>query len=190
MKDSVQVGDRFPTEKSLCESLGVGRGTVREAIKVLVSQGYVEIRPGLVTYIKSKTPVKQDSLSDWFLNNEVELQDLTVVRSALEPMAARMAIERCSEDQLVVLKKIQAQAEKAAKINDSAALAKIDEDFHRTIFIIAGNALMIEINDMITRHLAQFRQNTFKIQNNVDNPWQSMHVLMAVSMSEFQSCLF
>ena len=169
MKDSVQVGDRFPTEKSLCESLGVGRGTVREAIKVLVSQGYVEIRPGLGTYIKSKTPVKQDSLSDWFLNNEVELQDLTVVRSALEPIAAKMAIERCSEEQLVVLKKIQAQAEKAAKINDSAELARIDEDFHRTIFIIAGNALMIEINDMITRHLAQFRQNTFKIQNNVDN---------------------
>lgn len=169
MNETTQVGDRFPTEKDLCSSLGVGRGTVREAIKVLVSQGYLEIRPGIGTFIKSKTPAQTDPLSDWFVNNEVELQDLTAVRSTLEPFATKLAIERCSNEQLLMLKKIQAEAVKAAANCDAAALAHCDEEFHRTIYIIAGNALLLEINDMIARHLSQFRQNTFKIKNNIDN---------------------
>ena len=67
MDNSVRVGDRFPTEKDLCGTLGVGRGTVREAVKVLISQGFLEIRPGLGTFIRSKTPIQTDSLSNWFL---------------------------------------------------------------------------------------------------------------------------
>jgi GntR family transcriptional repressor for pyruvate dehydrogenase complex len=169
MNDDVRVGDRFPTEKDLCHMLGVGRGTVREAVKVLISQGFLEIKPGLGTFIKSKTPIQTDSLSNWFLTNEVELQDLTVVRSTLEPLATRLAIERCSEEQLAMLKKNQAEAEKAADDCDAAALAHCDEEFHRAIFIIAGNVLLIEINDLIASHLSQFRQNTFKIKNNIDN---------------------
>lgn len=169
MGDAVQVGDRFPTEKELCNSLGVGRGTVREAVKILIAQGLLEIKPGLGTFIKSKTPIPSDSLSAWFLTNEVELQDLTVVRSALEPLATKLAIERCSEEQLASLKKIQAKSVEAARLCDAAALARYDEEFHRTIFVISGNVLLMEINGMITRNLSQFRQNTFKIKSNIDN---------------------
>ena len=167
--DAVQVGDRFPTERKLCTDLGIGRGTVREAVKVLVSQGYLVIRPGLGTFIQSKTPVQKDPLTDYFVSNEVALQDLIVVRSALEPLATKMALEQCTPDQLVLLKKNLAASEKAAAQRNSADLAKLDEEFHRSIFLIAGNALMLEINSMINTHLAQFRQNTFKIKNNVDN---------------------
>lgn len=168
-KDSVQVGDRFPTEKDLCTSLGVGRGTVREAVKVLVAEGFLEIRPGLGTFVKSKTPAPTDSLSNWFLTNEMELQDLIVVRSTLEPLAAKLAIERCTEEQLTMLKKNQKEAYEAAGRRDAAALARCDEEFHRTISMISGNALLIEINEIISRQLSQFRQNTFKIKTNIDN---------------------
>lgn len=168
-EDSIQVGDRIPTEKDLCATLGVSRGTVREAVKVLISQGYLEIRPGLGTFVKSKAPNQVDSLSDWFQSNEVELQDITVVRSAMEPVATALAIERCTEAQLDALKKNQSDADAAAARGDSAALALLDEEFHNMIFAIAGNALFIEFNGIITRYLSQFRQNTFKIKNNVDN---------------------
>lgn len=168
-KDSVQVGDRFPTEKELCTSLGVGRGTVREAVKVLVAEGFLEIRPGLGTFVKSKTPAPTDSLSNWFLTNEMELQDLIVVRSTLEPLAAKLAIERCTEKQLTMLKKNQKEAYEAAGRRDAAALARCDEEFHRTISMLSGNALLIEINEMISSQLSQFRQNTFQIKTNIDN---------------------
>lgn len=167
--DAVQVGDRFPTERDLCSILGVGRGTVREAVKVLVSQGVLEIKPGLGTFVKSKTVKKADPLSSWFCSHEVELQDLTVIRSVLEPLAVKLAIERCDDGQLDLLREIHKKSVAAAEAQDAAALAQTDEEFHRTIFVISGNALLIEINNMITQQLSQFRQNTFKIKNNVAN---------------------
>lgn len=169
MNDSSQIGDRFPTEKELCATLGVGRGTVREAVKVLISQGLLEIRPGLGTFIISKTPVQADPLFSWFVSNEVELQDLTIVRTTLEPLATKLAIEKCTEEQLAMLKVNQAKATKAAEDSDAAALAHYDEEFHHLIFLIAGNALLTEISDLISHHLSQFRQNTFKIKKNIDN---------------------
>lgn len=169
MNENIQIGERFPTEKELCATLGVGRGTVREAVKVLISQGLLEIKPGLGTFIKSKTPVPANSLASWFASNEVELQDLTVVRSALEPLATKLAIEKCTNEQLKTLKHIQICAVRAAEECDASSLAQYDEEFHHTIFVIAGNILLIEINDIITQQLAQFRQNTFKIKKNIDN---------------------
>ena len=169
MNENIQIGERFPTEKELCATLGVGRGTVREAVKVLISQGLLEIKPGLGTFIKSKTPVPTNSLASWFASNEVELQDLTVVRSALEPLATKLAIEKCTNEQLKTLKHIQICAVRAAEECDASSLAQYDEGFHHTIFVIAGNILLIEINDIITQQLAQFRQNTFKIKKNIDN---------------------
>ena len=68
-------------------------------------------------------------------------------------------IERCTDEQLALLKKNQSEAARAAEACDAAALAKLDEEFHRTISIISGNLLLIEFNDLINRHLAQFRQN-------------------------------
>ena len=169
MNENIQIGERFPTEKEFCATLGVGRGTVREAVKVLISQGLLEIKPGLGTFIKSKTPVPTNSLASWFASNEVELQDLTVVRSALEPLATKLAIEKCTNEQLKTLKHIQICAVRAAEECDASSLAQYDEEFHHTIFVIAGNILLIEINDIITQQLAQFRQNTFKIKKNIDN---------------------
>ena len=101
--DTVQVGDKIPNEKDLCISLGVGRGTIREAVKVLISQGYLEIKPGLGTYVKSKTRQQGDSLSNWFFANEVAIQDIIIVRATLEPLATAMAIERCTPEQLEAL---------------------------------------------------------------------------------------
>lgn len=167
--DNFRVGDKFPTEKNLCSLLGVGRGTVREAIKVLVSQGYLEIRPGLGTFIKSKTETQSESLSSWFLNNEIQLQDLIVVRSVIEPLATKLAVDKCTPEQLAELKENQAAATTAASMRDAEALARFDEEFHRSIFQISGNPLLIEINDMINRQLAVFRQKTFRIKNNIDN---------------------
>lgn len=97
------------------------------------------------------------------------MQDFTVVRATLEPLATKLAIECCTDEQLALLKSIQSKAVKAAQECDAAALAQYDEEFHHTIFLISGNVLLIEINDMITQQLAQFRQNTFKIKKNIDN---------------------
>src|SRR5574340_1341566 len=51
------VGDRIPTEPELMAVLGVGRNTVREAIKTLTSTGILEIRRGSGTFVRARTDI-------------------------------------------------------------------------------------------------------------------------------------
>ena len=62
LKTPVALGDRLPNEFELGEKFGVGRSTVREAVKLLVSRGILEVRRGSGTYVVSTTPVDMDPL--------------------------------------------------------------------------------------------------------------------------------
>jgi len=164
-----RIGDQLPTETILCQETGLGRGTIREALKSLQAKGYIEIRPGKGSFIVSKNPVNTSTLSDWFKNNAMELQDLTAVRLGLEPTATFLAIENCSPQQLDDLVAIHQEAEQLVREKNYVGLGKSDQNFHNKIFEICGNPFMIQINQIINRHLEQFRERTFSIQHNVEN---------------------
>jgi len=55
MRGSIKKGDRIPSERELSEKLGVGRSTLREAIKVLIMLGLLEVRNGQGTFITEGT---------------------------------------------------------------------------------------------------------------------------------------
>ena len=63
-------GERLPSEQELMKELNVGRGTIREAIKSLVSRNIVEIRRGVGTFVAEKTGVVEDPLGFSFINNK------------------------------------------------------------------------------------------------------------------------
>ena len=51
LNEPVQIGEKIPNEFDLAEKFGVGRSTVREAVKALVSTGILEARRGAGTYV-------------------------------------------------------------------------------------------------------------------------------------------
>ena len=81
-------GMKLPTENELCQSMNVGRGTVREALRLLQAKGLVEIKPGRGAFVASKQAVDINPVV-WLVQNEKELRDAIEVRNALEPVAAR-----------------------------------------------------------------------------------------------------
>ena len=48
---ALHAGDKLPNEFEMAEQLGVGRGTIREAVKILVSRNVVEIKRGRGTFV-------------------------------------------------------------------------------------------------------------------------------------------
>ena len=54
LSDEIQIGNKLPTEKVLCDSFGVGRGTIREAIRLLQAKGLVELRPSRGAFVLQK----------------------------------------------------------------------------------------------------------------------------------------
>ena len=85
-RDGYTAGDKLPTEAELVELLGVGRNTVREALRILMSRNIVTIRQGSGTFISDKNGVSDDPLGYAMIEDRRKLtEDLIQVRVMLEP---------------------------------------------------------------------------------------------------------
>lgn len=89
-------GDKLPTEVELGELLGVGRNTVREAIRILVSRNIVTVRQGSGTFISEKQGVADDPFGFSMVENRRKLtRDLIQIRTILEPPDRRAGGAEC-----------------------------------------------------------------------------------------------
>lgn len=133
-------GEQLPSEFKLAESLDVGRGTVREAIKILISRHVVEIHRGTGTFVADKPGQVEDPLGLAFIKDKAKLAvDLYEMRLMLEPQIAALAALRVSKPQL---KRIEA-AREAIEANIAAGQSWTNEDiaFHEMIAEASGNQL-------------------------------------------------
>ena len=165
----IQTGEKLPPEMELCAKLNVGRGTVREAIRVLQATGFVEMRPGRGAFVARTDESDSPDLSSWFCANETELMDFMQVRVAIEPLAIRLAIEKCTAKDIEVLENNYKETLAAVKRNDAVQLSLYDEQFHAYIFECSQNRLLIAINKLLVENFRKFRSKTFQIPNNVRN---------------------
>ncbi len=169
LSGNVEVGQKLPTEKEYCERLNVGRGTLREALRILQANGYVEIRPGRGAFVAKTKESDVNDIVEWFVKNEVELKDCIEVRSAIEPLAIKLAIARCSDADIAMLEKTHAKFCKATEENDILSIAKYDERFHNQIVEMSKNKLLISINKKVSEYVQTFRSKTFQVHQNVQN---------------------
>lgn len=125
---TVGPGERLPAERELAEQLGVARISLREAIKTLQQDGYVEVRRGATggTYVTEL----QEPLARWRARMKTEsgeFDDIIDFRIALEVDAARLAAVRRDRTDLANLR---AAIEKLAQADCLAAFRLTDSQFH------------------------------------------------------------
>ena len=134
------INSRIPIETELMELLGVGKTTVREAVRSLASVGMLETLPGRGTFVRSRTPVSA-VLTDTLA--EFELADLLVFRRALEVEAVQQAAARRSAAQLAGLR----QSHDHDLPTDPDYPGRVERgrtpgQFHFLIFEAGGNPLL------------------------------------------------
>lgn len=96
--------DKLPNEFELATQLNVGRGTIREAVKLLIAKNVLVIRRGKGTYIAHNPGEVQDPLGFAYYPDQLRLGlDLLEVRLTLEPWVARMAAERAAEENIEIM---------------------------------------------------------------------------------------
>ncbi len=166
----VKPGEKLPAEMELCQSLGVGRGTVREAFRLLQAKGYVEIRPGRGAFAaEGGHEEEKDNVIDWLGGNEKELRSSIEIRTALEPMAARLMAERADERDIQRLEDLHYSFLTAVKEEDAVKIARLDEQFHSVIVEASDNKLLMEINNHVCQGMQTFRNKTFQVHQNAQN---------------------
>ena len=169
MSGDLAVGDKLPSEASLCEKLSVGRGTIREAMRILQAKGFVEIKAGRGAFVARTEELDKNEIIAWFAENEIEVMDLLEVRAAIEPIAVKLAIERSTPKDVEKLKKILEDTSDAVARNDVSTIAELDEKFHSFIVKCSRNKLLVSINEQIVDYLKTFREMTFYIPSNAKN---------------------
>lgn len=140
MDNRMAVGDRLPNEMALSERLGVGRSTVREAMKLLASRNIVSIEHGRGTFIKDRPGQISDPLGFRFAYNKQKLlTDLIELRLIVEPPIAALAALRRTEDDLRRIAAMQDEVERlvALKRNHGSA----DAGFHSAIARASQNSV-------------------------------------------------
>ena len=88
------------THNQLADRFGVSRGTIREAVKLLVSRGVLRVKHGSGTYVASLMPLKADPLGLDAIEDRIQLAlDLTDMRLMLEPAIAELAARNRTEEE-------------------------------------------------------------------------------------------
>ncbi len=136
------VGERIPTEPELVAALGVGRNTVREAVRALAHAGLLDIRQGSGTYVRAASELS-GAVSRRVAAAGV--REVFEVRRGLEHQAARLAATRRTNADLVALDKALAVREMAWRSGDLDAFADADIAFHALVVRAAHNALLDDL---------------------------------------------
>lgn len=139
------VGTRIPTEPELSELLGVGRSTVREAVRSLATLGMVETLTARGTFVRSVTPAPT------LLMNALSVYDpaeLVGMRRALDVEAAQAAAAQWAEGDLKAMETtLHEETEHARQADATAALPGAHcSRFHAAIAQASGNRLLADLD--------------------------------------------
>ncbi|MDO5410907.1 MAG: FadR/GntR family transcriptional regulator [Lachnospiraceae bacterium] len=157
----VSVGEKLPNEFKLGELFGVGRSTIREAVKSLVTKGILEIRRGAGTYVVNATTNDDDPLGLRNVEDKISLAlNLVEVRLILEPSIAEIAAIHATEEDVQKLYRICDQIEEAIANGDNYIPG--DLQFHSYIAECTKNKVMEQLIPIIDTAVMMFVNVTHK----------------------------
>ncbi|UXZ53445.1 transcriptional regulator GlcC [Halomonas sp. 7T] len=147
-------GQLLPSERRLCERLGVSRASLREGLRILRSKAIINTRQGHGSTVASLLPMHQQSpLMHLFRDHPRTLFDLLEVRALLEGESAYLAARRgTSMDRVLITRRYRALAEYAAQPDDIDVeqLARLDHAFHLAISQASHNPVLVHTLQSLT----------------------------------------
>jgi len=147
LREAIIMGELKPGERlmevQLAEKMGVSRTPVREAIRKLELEGFVEMIPRKGAHVAKLTAK--------------DIMDVLEVRASLDALAASLAAERITEDELKELKHIKTQLENYVQKDNLQNIVKKDIEFHDVIYHASKNDKLIQIVNNLREQVYRFR---------------------------------
>jgi DNA-binding FadR family transcriptional regulator len=173
------VGERVPNEAALSDLLAVSRGTVREAVRVLVSQGLLDTRQGSGTYVRSTV----DASAALDRVRRTGLRDQWEARAALDLEAARLAALRRTPADIKRMRQLLVERGSVAD-GGSEAFIRRDLAFHKSVVAASGNRAMMELYDFFTAAITETIHAT--LDGELPEPDQQAHaaILEAIAAGD------
>lgn len=152
-------------EQKLAEQYGISRTPLREALKVLASEGLVELRPRRGCYVTEISP--QD------------LDDIFPLMAMLEGRCAAEAVKRARVADIKALAAIHEQLEAAAREGRIDAFFEANQEFHRKIQEIANNRWMLSVIQDLRKVLKLSRLHSLSLEGRLQQSLDEHRQIMA-----------
>jgi DNA-binding GntR family transcriptional regulator len=132
LREAILLGRLRPgqriVEAEIARQMGISRGPIREAVRQLEQEDLVVYNPRRGVVVARLT--------------REAAEDTYAVRAELDGFAARLAAARIGDDQLAQLDGLIDTMRGRAREGDNDGLLNTDVDFHRTIYVVAGNRVL------------------------------------------------
>lgn len=152
-------------EQKLAEQYGISRTPLREALKVLASEGLVELKPRRGCYV---TEISAQDLDDIF-----------PLMAMLEGRCAADAVKRAKAGDLKDLKAIHDRLEAAARDGRIDAFFEANQEFHKKIQEIAGNRWMLSVIQDLRKVLKLSRLHSLSLEGRLQQSLDEHRLIMA-----------
>jgi DNA-binding FadR family transcriptional regulator len=150
IRGTYAVGEKLPTEPELMEQFGVGRSSVREAVRLLANSGWVRAQQGVGTFVASQSGAGRPLVK---ILEEASFTELDELRLMLEiKIVEKAAINRTSRD----ISRMQQQLKKRwqyAQKNNLDACVQADIAFHTTLAEASRSGIMLDLYKTIADYL-------------------------------------
>lgn len=181
-----KAGDRLPSESELCESFGVSRVTIRQAIQKLAALDLIETRHGEGSFVKAVSPGSSMNalMPDIYLRNEEDtLPQVLEYREIIEVQSCRLATLRCQPGDCQVLQNTVEQMEKMMTEDDQKGFAQADMEFHLQIARMTRNSIIIKIHEILEMLLIKAMQDTIMKMGYL-GLWYHKEILAAIEQKD------
>ena len=160
---ALSPGDRLPPERELAAKFGVGRSSLRDAIRTLEVMGIVESRHGSGTVVRDlSTDSLVVPLASVLAHKRELVIELIDVRRMIEPALAARAAANATEEELSRLEDIlRRQTEKVRRGEPSI---EEDTEFHYTIALAARNTVVLRVLDVLMDLLHDSRARSLQVK--------------------------
>jgi DNA-binding FadR family transcriptional regulator len=154
-----KIGDKIPNEKILAERFGIGRSSIREAIKILQYVGVIKSSTGKGTYLLDWRSISSEALTWTALLSKNDYFELIDVRFAIEDRCIKFLTQQYKQEKTgieLIIKKLEETVEKmriAAERKDYEALIKTDYEFHNLIIKSHENDVFSSIYEILRSFL-------------------------------------
>lgn len=167
-RDRLRPGDRLPPERELASLLGVGRPSLREALRSLKAEGKLNIRHGIGVFVAD--PAVTVNLRSVMQRDQLNLEELYAMREVLELPAAAWAAE--NQDMGKIRAVIRAHEALSVASHDPEPdfqmIEKLDATFHLRIVEAAGNRFLASTQGVLQEILIEGMETTLRVPGRLE----------------------
>ena len=143
VENRFSIGDKLPNENELAKELGVSRSTLREAIKILTTNGVLEIKRGKGTFVTNNTIIESGDIGEIASG----LDDLFEMRLMFEPDCAYYAAQRATDEEIAIICKYGEAVEKNILSGEDRTYE--EQKFHESIANATNNSFVKQFMPII-----------------------------------------